>query len=166
MERPLDIASLYLVSSHRIRAVKHHNLNTERRTCLHYKTKSADESIRANSDILNIIDNDIYILEHLGCRLASRAIKRIHWKACRSINRIADLSSCIHIAAHTVFRTIKSNKIDSRCIEKNVDCRPQLGINTTRVGYQAHPLAFERLEVSFAKHLNTSFHKRLSCKRG
>ena len=64
METGLHITALHLVSSERIRTVKHHYLNAFLSACTHDQTESTDESIGAGADILDIINHNVNAIQH------------------------------------------------------------------------------------------------------
>ena len=74
---------------------------------LHGQEQGADKGVEASADILDIEDEDVDALEHIGCRLGLQAEERKDLSSCCRIDFVLDNTSIRGIAANTVLGSKK-----------------------------------------------------------
>ena len=65
-----------------------------------------------------------------------------------------------------MFRAIKSDKLNSGSIVKNVNRRIEIPVDTARIGHQSHAFSFQSFETTVLKDLDSRLYDRtgsLSC---
>jgi hypothetical protein len=70
------------------------------------------------------------------------------------------MATGIYISADAMFRSVKSNQIYSGSIEKDIDSRPEMTVDTAGVGYKSHTFSLKFLEAAIPKHFDTWLHNR------
>ncbi len=154
MEARLDETSLHLVASQRVRPVENHHLDVVLGAGAHHQAKSADESVGAAADVLDVIDHDVQPLKHLLAWLAVGAIDRIDRNSRLRILEILNVGTGVGIAADSMLGGEKRLKVHSRSLVKDVDGRAEIAVNSARIGHKTDILSHKSLKATAFKDFN------------
>ena len=122
---------------------------------LHGYTHGADVGERAAAYVLNVIDEHVDALEHLGGRRAGLPVERIDRQSGRGVGRVFYFVAGMHVAAHTVFGAVKSHQIDVGSLKQDIDGRFQRVVYPCGVGDETDSFPFQYLEVVFFQNLDS-----------
>ena len=145
--------TLHLESPQGIGSVEHHKFDVVFGCGFHSQSHRTDVGERTATDILDIVDQHIYPLQHIGGSLAGLAIERTNGKTGGGIGRVVHMIACMHIAAHAVFRTEQRYQIYVGSFMQNIDGGFELVVHSGRIGDQAHSFPLQYLEITIFKNL-------------
>ena len=120
--------------------------------------QGADVSKRAATDVLNVVDEHIDILQHLVRRRAIFAIERINGQSRSRVGVVSHRVTGMHIASHTMLRAKQSHQLYVLGSMQDVDIRPQVIVYSRRIGDQTDPQVLQDFEVLLFQNLYAGLH--------
>ncbi len=152
-------AAFHLVSAERVRAVEHHEFLPVLGCGFHSEPHSGDEGVAAGADVLDVIDEHIYVLKHLRGWLFGFTVERVDGHSGFRIGVIGHVGSGHMVTSDAVFGGEESSQPDVVGFGKDVDCRFERIVNACRVCDEAHSHSVEFLEAVAAEHLDAWQHR-------
>ena len=150
--------SLHLVAAQRIGPVEHHEFLALLGTSLHAHPHGGIEGVAAAPDVLNVVDQHVDVLEHLGRGLVRLAVERVHLHAGFGVDLVAHRIAGVGVAAHAMLGAVERHQFHTGSLIEDVNCRLEIVVDSTGIGHQPHALALQLLEAAVAQHLDAGFH--------
>ena len=141
-----------------IGTVKDHELLAEFGADIHGLTHRGDECVGTTADVLNVIDEDVHILEHLGGRTSGLAVDRVDGHAGGGVGHIVHMVAGMNVAAHAVLGGKESREFHTGSLVEDVHGALQVVVDAGGICDEAHTFALQALEAAVTEHLHARLH--------
>ena len=152
------VCPFHFFASKGVGAVQHHNLNASLGACAHHKAKRRYKGIAACTNILDVIDHDVYPLKHFRGRFTRGAVEGMHGKAGLRVFPAFHVISGVGVSPHPVLRAVKCHKVHLRGVKKDIYGGTEVTGNAAGVGHKAHALSLKHAETVLLQDLDARDH--------